>query len=117
MTSTTITKANDLNHLKFTYYEIKGFLPASFISNKLNHNVKFANREKAIKILEDVLKEWEQREGFAYGAEVISNCIFEGSSNDIFREYRHQYVYRSKRSGLISIDEFKVVKHQIIFEE
>ena len=80
---------------RFTYYQIEGFLPSSFISHELGTIVKFADRQKAIDKLEDVLKKWKVEmngEYFNSNGEFINDAY----EDKLFGNYRHQFVFKNK---------------------
>lgn len=96
---------------KFIYYEIAGFLPSSFISHRLGNVVKFESREKAIEVLEEVIKEWREREAFCAGGELVNEVICE----ERFSDYQHQFAFKGKRTGRICVDTYRVVEHKILY--
>ncbi len=98
---------------KFIYYEIAGFLPSSFISHELGNFPRYASRAKAIEVLEDVLNRWKEREGFACHGEFLSEKI----CDERYSDYRHQFVFKGKRTGMVSVETFRVVEHKICYNE
>lgn len=100
---------------RFIYYQIEGFLPSSFISHQLGNIVKFADRQKAIDTLEDVLRKWKvERNGeyFNSNGELVHDNIYE---DKVFEDYRHQFVFKQKRTGMFYEISFRVVKHHIVY--
>lgn len=98
----------------FIYYEIEGYLPSSFVQVRLGNVTKFANREKAIQVLKRVLKEWRASDSFAVHGELVHECEYE---DRILHDYRHQFVFKKKRSGYFYDQTFKVRKHFIVYEK
>jgi hypothetical protein len=102
---------------KFIYYQIEGFLPSSFISYHIGNIVKFADRQKAIDTLEDVLKKWrEERNGECFNSmgELVNDNIYD---DKILKRYRHQFVFKQKRTGMFYEQTFKVVEHIISYKK
>lgn len=100
---------------KFIYYQIEGYLPSSFVSIKLGNIVKFADRKMAIEILEDVLNKWKvdrNGESFNCNGELVNECIYD---DNIMHSYRHQFVFKQKRTGLYYELSFRVVQHTITY--
>lgn len=98
---------------QFVYYEITGFLPSSFIAHKLGNITKYASEETAIKVLEDVLSKWKSRDTFSSGAEFLSEQI----CNERYSNYRHQFVFKGKRTGMVFVQTFSVVEHKFNYHE
>lgn len=98
---------------RIIYYEITGFLPSSFIANELGRVPRYASRAKAIEVLEDILSRWKGQEGFTCNGEFLSEKICDTR----YDGYRHQFVFKSKRTGMINVDTFRVVEHQISYNE
>lgn len=102
---------------KFIYYQIEGFLPSTFISHQLGNIVKFADRQKAIDTLEDVLRKWkEYRNGESFNSygELVNDNIYD---DKVLRRYRHQFVFKQKRTGMFYEQTFKVVEHIICYHK
>lgn len=97
---------------KFVYYQIEGFLPSSFISHELGNVVKFADRKKAIDTLGNVLNKWKNDECFTSNGELVHENIYD---DKLLGGYRHQFVFKQKRTGMFYELSFKVVKHQIVY--
>ena len=100
---------------RFIYYQIEGFIPSSFVADRLGTIVKFADRQKAIDTLEDVLRKWkEDRNGerFNSNGELVNDNIYE---DKVFGDYRHQFVFKQKRTGMFYEISFRVVKHRIVY--
>lgn len=93
---------------KFVYYKIEGFLPSSFISNRLGSELRFASREKAVSVLEKVINEWKEQEGFKAKGELVCECI------DEVLGYRHQFAWKNRR-GMIYEITYKVVEHKVFY--
>ncbi len=96
---------------RFIYYEIAGFLSSSFISHRLGDEVKFESREKAIEVLEEVIKEWREQETFCAGGELVNEVICEERLCD----YQHQFAFKGKRTGRIYVETYRVVEHKILY--
>ena len=99
---------------KFIYYEITGFLPSSFVSMKLGIVTRYASKEKAIKELEKVLKEWKESDSFSAYGELFYENIYD---DKLINGYRHQFVFKQKRTGMLNETMYKVVKHQISYND
>lgn len=95
---------------KFVYYEIGGFLPSSFISNALGTHIRFSTFDSAIKTLEDVLELYVNSENFKSCGELISEGVYR---SNLLSEYKHQYVFKSKRTGMCSIHNYTVLGRTI----
>lgn len=93
---------------KFVYYEITGYLPSTFVSNRIGKIVSYASKEKAIEVLEDVLKQWKAQESFN-----SEGLISENTLNQSYSSYQHQFVFKSCRTGMVYEITFRVVEHRI----
>ena len=101
---------------KFIYYQIEGFLPSSFISISLGNIVKYKDRQKAIDTLENVLKRWkEERKGEYFNSN--GELVYENIYDDPILGYKHQFAFKSKRTGMLYELTFRVVKHIVSYNE
>ena len=98
---------------RFVYYESAGFLPSSFVSHRLGNIVRYASRVKAIEVLEEVLKEWKERDAFCVGCKLIDEVIVD----ERYSNYQHQFAFKGNRTGRIYVETFRVVEHKICYNE
>ena len=96
---------------KFVYYEIAGFLPSSFVSHRLGHDLRYSSKEKAIEQLERVIEEWRTQNSFCCGGTLIDeNC------RDDFG-YQHQFVFKGRRTGMVTEITYRVIEHKIWYND
>lgn len=98
---------------KFVYYEIKGFLPASFIAHKVSGTTNFASREQAIEELENAINEWIDQPNFGKGMDFLDEVKVDLADGD----YIHQIIAKSQRTGIVTETTFRVTKHCIYYNK
>ena len=97
----------------FVYYEIKGFLPASFIAHKVSGVTNFASKEQAIEVLENAIKEWKEQPNFGKGMAMLDEVVCDLVGGD----YIHQFVAKNQRTGIVMEITHRVTKHCIYYNK